>query len=339
MKAAILGSGSWATSFGRHLAQKWRHVILWGIVPDQVTAINTLGKNPEFLGDTILPPNLRATLEMPEALDDADAIFVVVPSQVVRQVCNQAVACRPAAGTPFVNLAKGIELDTLKRLSVVISEEVNDGNNDGGTYPVAALLGPSHAEEVAQQLPTAIVLAGTPDFDATYWQREISGPFLRVYTNDDLTGVEISSAFKNIIALAVGMADGLGMGDNTRGMIMTRGMTELARIGSALGGRMETFFGLAGIGDMITTCISRHSRNRNFGEAVASSKDDPQKILANAVQVVEGVVMTQAGLKLADSMQIELPITKQVHDVLFAGKPPLQAMRELMDREPRAELE
>jgi len=339
MKAAILGSGSWATSFGRHLAQKWRHVVLWGVEPGQVEAINTQGKNPDFLGDVVLPPNLSATLEMPKAIEDADAIFVVVPSQVVRQVCSQVITCQPQAGIPIINLAKGLELETLKRLSVVISEEVNDGSPEGGKYPVAALLGPSHAEEVACQLPTAVVLTGTPDFDSTYWQKEIAGPFLRVYTNDDLTGVEISSAFKNIIALAVGMADGLGMGDNTRGLLMTRGMTELSRIGNALGGRPETFFGLAGIGDMITTCISRHSRNRNFGEAIASSQEDPQKILANAVQVVEGVVMTKAGLKLAESLQIELPITKQVYDVLFASKPPLQAMRELMDREPRAELE
>ncbi len=339
MKATILGSGSWATSFGRHLAFTWDKVVLWGIEADQVGAINTTGTNPDFLGDINLPPNLRATLDLAEALERTDAVFVVVPSQAVRSVCAQVTACGLSDAVPVINLAKGIELETLKRLSVVISEEINDGAPDGGEHPVAVLLGPSHAEEVARELPTAVVLAGQTGFDGARWQEKIGGPFFRVYTNDDLTGVEISSAFKNIIALAVGMADGLGAGDNTRGTLMTRGVTELARIGAALGGRAETFFGLAGIGDMITTCISRHSRNRNFGEAVARSDKDPQTILEESIQVVEGVVMTLAGLKLADKYAIELPITKQVHDVLYEGKAPRQAMRELMDRELRSERE
>jgi glycerol-3-phosphate dehydrogenase (NAD(P)+) len=233
-------------------------------------------------------------------------------------------------------LSKGFELSSLKRLSEVISEEVAEAAN-GAQHPVAVLLGPSHAEEVAREMPTAVVLSGADDTDWAPWQIAVAGPFFRVYTNDDLVGVEVSSAFKNVIALAVGMGDGLGLGDNTRGAIMTRGMAELARLGITLGGRQETFFGLAGIGDMITTCISRHSRNRNFGEAVAQSDEDPQVLLERAPQVVEGVVMTQAGLKLGEKHGVELPITEQVHDVLFSGKPPRQALRELMDREPRSE--
>jgi glycerol-3-phosphate dehydrogenase (NAD(P)+) len=188
-------------------------------------------------------------------------------------------------------------------------------------------------------MPAAVVLAGQGEADWAHWQTWISGPFFRVYTNDDMAGVEIATGFKNIVALAVGMADGLGTGDNTRGTIMTRGMVELARLGTALGGRTETFSGLAGIGDMITTCISRHSRNRNFGELVTGSGQDPQELLASQVQVVEGVYMTQAALKLSEKHQIELPITKQVHDVLFSSKPPRQAMRELMERALRSELD
>lgn len=337
MNAAILGTGSWASAFGRHLAHKWHRVVLWGIVPEQVDVINTTGTNPDYLGELLLPPNLRATLDIDEALSDADAVFVVVPSQAVREVSRKAAASTAlAAGTPFFSLAKGLELATLDRLSVVIGQELA-GAASGGPHPVSVLLGPSHAEEVAREMPTAVVLAGDSDYDWLPWQESIAGPFFRVYTNDDLVGVEISSAFKNVIAVAVGIADGIGTGDNTRGTLMTRGLAELTRIGSALGGRPETFFGLAGVGDMITTCISRHSRNRNFGEAVGRGGRDPQEILANSVQVVEGAVMTQVGLRLGEKFDLELPITKQVHDVLYSRKPPRQALRELMAREPRAE--
>jgi len=339
MKAAILGTGSWATSFGRHLCHKWERVVLWGIDPGQINSINNTGTNPDYLGDVVLPPNMRATLELDDALRDADLVFVCVPSQVVREVATKA-AGNPAlpVGVPFINMAKGFEVSTLERLSEVIEEELSRaGCRD--EHPVAVLLGPSHAEEVADEQPTAVVLSGQQGTDWSRWQSWIAGPFFRVYTNDDMAGVEIASAFKNIIALAVGMADGLGAGDNTRGTLMTRGMIELSRLGIALGGKKETFFGLAGIGDMITTCISHHSRNRNFGEAVTKGDKTPQELLDGSIQVVEGVHMTKAALKLSEKLNVELPITKQVHDVLFSGKPPRQAMRTLMERQLRPELD
>jgi glycerol-3-phosphate dehydrogenase (NAD(P)+) len=182
-----------------------------------------------------------------------------------------------------------------------------------------------------------VVLSGADGFDWEEWQRLIAGPYFRVYTNDDTLGVEISSGFKNVIAVAVGLCDGLGMGDNTRGTLLTRGMAELARITTALGGKAETCYGLAGIGDMITTSISRHSRNRNFGEAVALGKEDPAAILAHSRQVVEGFYMTPAALKLGEKFGIELPIVKAVHEVLFKGKAPIRAIRDLMSRVPRSE--
>ena len=335
-KAAILGTGSWASSFGKHLAHKWDRVVLWGIEPKQVDSINQTGTNPDFLGDIQLPPNLRATLDLDDCLRNADIVFSVVPSQAVRQVM-QKVAKSPdfAEGIPVVNLAKGFEVSTLERLSEVMAEELAGHGN----HPLGVLLGPSHAEEVALEQPTAVVLSGQDGHDWAHWQTWIAGPFFRVYTNHDMAGVEIASGFKNIIALAVGMADGLGAGDNTRGTLMTRGMIELARLGCALGGQKETFFGLAGIGDMITTCISHHSRNRNFGEAVTRGPQKPQEILQNAIQVVEGVYMAKAALKLSEKLDVELPITKQVHDVLFSDKPPRQAMRELMERDLRHELD
>ena len=336
-KAAILGTGSWASAFGRHLCHKWERVVLWGVDEKQVRSINQTGTNPDYLGSIVLPPNLRATLELKDALQRADIVFVVVPSQVVREVMQKVATCGALPpGVPVVNLAKGFEVSSLKRLSVVIAEELAAATPPS-PHPVAVLLGPSHAEEVALELPTAVVLSGQEGADWAHWQAWISGPFFRVYTNTDMAGVEFASAFKNIIALAVGMADGLGAGDNTRGTLMTRGMVELSRLGKALGGRPDTFAGLAGIGDMITTCISHHSRNRNFGEAVTGGDRSPDELLASWVQVVEGVEMARAALKLGQKHEVELPITKQVHDVLFSGKPPRQAMRELMERELRAE--
>jgi len=339
VKAAILGTGSWATSIGRHLCHKWERVVLWGIDSGQVEAINQTGTNPDFLGDIQLPPNLRATLDLDDALREAEVLFVTVPSQAVREVIGKAAKSDQLTdGIPVINMAKGFEVSTLERISEVIEEELSAaGRRD--THPVAVLLGPSHAEEVALEQPTAVVLSGQEGTDWSHWQTWIAGPFFRVYTNDDMAGVEIASGFKNIIALAVGMADGLGAGDNTRGTIMTRGMIELSRLGMALGGQKETFFGLAGIGDMITTCISHHSRNRNFGEAVTRGDKTPQEILEGSIQVVEGVHMAKAALKLSEKLKVELPITKQVHDVLFSGKPPRQAMRELMERQLRDELD
>ncbi len=339
MKAALLGTGSWSTSFGRHLCHKWERIVLWGINPEQVRSINETGTNPTYLGNIVLPPNLRATLDLNDAIKDAEIIFVVVPSQAVREVIK-AVAASPdlKPGTPVICLAKGFEVSSLLRLSEVIDEVLNTAGQKK-QHPIGVLLGPSHAEEVAQEQSTAVVLSGSAGHDWSHWQKWIAGPFFRVYTNDDMAGVEIASGFKNIIALAVGMADGLGAGDNTRGTLMTRGMIELSRLGAALGGLQSTFFGLAGIGDMITTCISLHSRNRNFGEEVTRSEQSPQEILAKSVQVVEGVHMTRAALKLSKKLNVELPITKQVHDVLFSNKPPRQAMRELMERELRDEFD
>lgn len=337
MRAAILGSGSWGTAFGRHLADSWRDVILWGIVPDQIEAIRDAHANPTFFPGLALPANMSATLDLQEAVGGADAVFLVLPSQAVRAVAHALRNCHLKAEVPIICLSKGLELDTLKRLSTVVEEELLH-DAAGNPHRVGVLLGPSHAEEVVLRQPTALVLSGRGDS----WhdcQQHLSGPAVRVYTNRDLVGVEIAAAFKNVIAIAVGMADGLGYGDNTRGAVMTRGLKELARLGIALGGHFETFYGLSGIGDMITTCTSRHSRNRNYGEAVARAAEDPQSILEQASQVVEGAVMTQAALKLSAKHAIELPITQEVHDVLFSAKVPSKAMRDLMERTLRSEHE
>ncbi|MHB8078440.1 MAG: NAD(P)H-dependent glycerol-3-phosphate dehydrogenase [Candidatus Krumholzibacteriia bacterium] len=334
--AVVLGTGSWGTSFARHLAATWRQVTLWGVVPEQVRLINETHENPVYLPGVMLPPNVRATLDLAEAAAGADAAFVVVPSHVVREVGHALAAAGLPAGTPVICLAKGMELATLLRLSEVLEEEIGH-DPSGRDHPVGVLLGPSHAEEVARGLPTAVVLAGRSGVDWVPWRRRLNSPAFRVYTNNDLPGVEISSAFKNVIAIAAGLCDGLALGDNTRGAVMTRGLAELARLGRALGGQAHSFYGLAGIGDMITTCTSRFSRNRNFGEEVGRGVRDPQAVQAASLQVVEGVSMTQVALKLGLKYGIELPITQAVHDVIFSGRPPVAAMRGLMERAPRAE--
>lgn len=335
MRAAILGTGSWGTAFGRHLSEAWDEVVLWGVEPGQVAAIRDDHANPGFFPGLDLPANLTATLDLPEAVDGADAVFVVLPSQAVREVAARLHGCTLKAEVPIISLSKGLELSTLKRLSTVVEEEMVP-DAAGRPHRVGVLLGPSHAEEVVQRQPTALVLAGrgTGWHD---WQPRLSGPAVRVYTNPDLVGVEIAAAFKNVIAIAVGMADGLGYGDNTRGAVMTRGLKELTRLGVALGGRFETFYGLSGVGDLITTCTSRHSRNRNYGETVSRGEQAPQALLDGAAQVVEGAVMTQAALRLSAKHAIELPITQEVHNVLFSGKTPADAMRDLMERTLRSE--
>ena len=209
------------------------------------------------------------------------------------------------------------------------------GGREGDETPELCALREAR-EEAQLVLAQQVVLAGRgAGWHA--WQPRLSGPWFRVYTNHDAVGVEIASAFKNVLAIAVGICDGLELGDNTRGAVMTRGVSEMARLGVALGGHHETFYGLAGIGDMITTCTSRHSRNRNYGEAVARGSEDPQALLDHAAQVVEGAVMTQAALKLCAKHSIELPITQEVHHVLFSAKNPKAAMRDLMERTLRCE--
>lgn len=333
MKAAVLGTGSWGTAFGRHLAATWDQVVLWGIDAAQIEIIASTRTHPDCFGDLVLPPNLTATADLETALAGADAVFFVLPSQAVRQVAGLVRAAGVPVGTPAICLSKGLELETLKRLSQVLEEELGDGGR-----PVGVLLGPSHAEEVVRGLPTAVVLAGH-GYHWHQWQSRLSSSTFRVYTNHDLVGVEFASAFKNVIAIAVGICDGLELGDNVRGTVMTRALKEMTRLGVALGGHHETFFGLSGVGDMITTCTSRHSRNRNYGEAVARAQGDPEALLAHAQQVVEGAVMTRVALKLCAKHAIELPITQEVHHVLFSGKDPRRAVSELMERDLRAEIE
>ncbi len=328
----VLGAGSWGTALGIQLAQQNEHTVrLWEFRPDAAITLESDRENREFLPGAPFPDSLEITSNLNHALDGAEAVLLVVPAQVTRGVLEQ-IKPEQVAGIPLLGASKGIEQKSLLRMSQVVKDVL--GNDAGANY--LALSGPSHAEEVAKGIPTTVVIAGTNHNLAAEAQQWFSSPAFRVYSSDDTVGVELGGALKNIIALATGICDGLGFGDNTRGALMTRGLHEITRLGVALGGQRETFAGLSGMGDLITTCTSKHSRNRFVGEqlGVGRTLDD---ILENMTMVAEGVATTQAGFQLAHQLGVELPIVDKVHQILFEGHEAKQAVIELMTRSLKVE--
>lgn len=325
-KIGVLGAGSWATAVSLLLAQKGYKVKIWSIVPEQINEINENRKNQSYLPGIIIPENIVAMDNLEQVISDAEAIVFGVPSHAFRAVVRQALPYLPEE-TILVNLAKGIEEESLCRMSQVFTQEA--GVRAGWRY--VALSGPSHAEEVGLMVPTAVVAASSCMENAEYVQDLFMCDYFRVYTSPDVTGVELGGALKNIIALGTGIADGLGYGDNTKAALMTRGLSEISRMGMAMGASPLTFAGLAGVGDLIVTCTSMHSRNRRAGIALGRGKslDDA---LAEVKMVVEGVRTTRAARKLAQTLSVEMPITEKIHQVLFAGLSPAVAVNRLMTR-------
>jgi glycerol-3-phosphate dehydrogenase (NAD(P)+) len=305
------------------VASAGREVILWARREEQVAQLRA-GRNPGYLGDHRLPTSLRCTADLKEAVVSADGIVIATPSHTTRQICEMIVDAG-ARHLPCVLLAKGLERGTGRRLSEVASDVL------GPDSEVLVLLGPSHAEEVILGLPTAIVVAGGTAATRERFQQLFSHSNLRVYTNDDLIGVETAGALKNVLAIAAGLCDGLGLGDNAKGALLARGVAEIARIGVRLGGRQETYFGLSGVGDVITTCLSRHSRNRALGERVARGESLVEATAAIG-QVVEGTETTRTVVALAAREGDAVPIANEVAAVLFDGKAPADAMNDLMLR-------
>jgi glycerol-3-phosphate dehydrogenase (NAD(P)+) len=274
-----------------------------------------------------LPAGVKVCAELERALESAEFALLAVPSQAIRAVCE---SLRRAGTTALpVCASKGLELGTLKRLSEVIAEALGDAD------PVV-LLGPSHAEEVSRGIPTSVVAAARDEERARAVQRLCSTARFRVYTNTDVTGCEYGAALKNVIAIAAGVCDGLGFGDNTKGALLTRGLAEMARLGERMGGRRETFFGLTGMGDLIATAMSRHSRNRHVGEGIGRGEALDQ-VLGGMVMVAEGVNTARAARELGRTQGVELPITDQVCAMLFDGRSPLDAMQALMTRDLKRE--
>jgi glycerol-3-phosphate dehydrogenase (NAD(P)+) len=327
-RCAVIGAGAWGTALADLLARNGHDVRLWAYEQDVVESINTRHANPRFLSGIALDARVEATHDMARALSDTALAAYVTPSHVLRPVVRAAVASVPRECTVVV-ATKGIERGSLRVMTEVVCEELPQ-------RPVVALSGPSFALEVAAQQPTAVVAASDHADAAELVQRAFSNDRFRVYTHDDVTGVEVGGALKNVIAVATGIAEGLGLGFNTRAALITRGLAEITRLGVALGASPLTFAGLAGMGDLVLTSTGALSRNRALGVDLAKGRK-LNDLLAARETVAEGVVTAHSAHALASREGIEMPIVRAVHRILFEGAAPRDAIGDLMTRELRAE--
>lgn len=332
-KVSIVGGGSWGTALAVLLARGGYEVVVLVRSPDQAREVNEARENSRYLPGVPIPAAVSFTCERDRALAGADLVVFAVPSHAFREVLKGLLPHIPAR-LPVVNVAKGIEEDTLMRMSEVFASEA--GPERMKYY--AVLSGPSHAEEVGLDLPAAVVVSSPDIGTAEYVQDVFMGRNFRVYVNPDLTGVELGGALKNIIALGTGIADGLGFGDNTKAALMTRGMAEITRLGLKMGANPLTFGGLAGVGDLIVTCTSVHSRNRRAGMEIGRGKTLAEA-LAGVNMVVEGVRTTRAARSLARRVGVEMPITEEIYRILFEGASPREAVTKLMSRGRTHEIE
>lgn len=325
----ILGSGGWGIALSIAAAKRGHKVSLWSPFPEEIETLGRQRVNERCLPGVTIPETVFLTSEL-GGVSKADILIIATPSFAVRSVASKISAyVRP--GTIVVNAAKGLEEETDKRLSEVIREEIPE-------VRIVCLSGPSHAEEVSRNIPTTLVAASEDMKSAGYVQDMLMMPTFRIYTNSDLVGVELGGAFKNIIALAAGVCDGLQLGDNTKAALMTRGITEIARIGVALGARQETFAGLSGLGDLIVTCTSMHSRNRRAGILIGKGYA-VDEVLKQIGMTVEGYYATKAAHTLAERLQVEMPIIEECYQVLYKNKKPANAIRDLMQRPGKHEIE
>lgn len=332
-KVCILGAGSWGTAQAVLLSKNAPVVCLWGRREDGVEDIEKHRENRRFLPGVLLPDNIKLLLDLEQALYGANLVVCAVPSQAMRGVLKAIKEFLPP-GAYIVNTAKGLEIETGMRLSQVAEDVL--GSEIRRRF--AVLSGPSHAEEVAREIPTAVTVAAYFRDTAIYVQDAFMSPMFRVYTNPDVAGVELGGALKNIIALAAGIVDGLGYGDNTKAALLTRGLTEITRMGEAMGGNPQTFSGLSGMGDLVVTCSSRHSRNRLAGELIGRGRTLKQA-LAEVGMVVEGAPTTRATHRLAGKLQVEMPIISACYRTLYQQQSPLEGLEILMARRKKHEVE
>jgi glycerol-3-phosphate dehydrogenase (NAD(P)+) len=328
MKIGIIGAGSWGTALGIALAEKNFNVTLYVRNPEKREELERTRENHHYLPGCKLPSNLALTSSLQEAVEGVSFTLLAVPTQQVRKVLKQ-VKPMIEPGHRFVNVAKGLENGTLLRISEIFGEELPDS-----VYGI--LSGPSHAEEVAKKMPTTITVASTDIAFAHLLQETFTTEFLRIYRNDDLTGVELGGALKNVIAIGAGISDGLGYGDNTKAALMNRGIVEITRLGEAMGALRKTFLGLSGMGDLIVTCMSKHSRNRRAGILLAkgmSLEETIQKI----GMAVEGAETVKAAVELARQYDIEMPITEEIYEVLYGTADVSGSVYKLMMRDSKPE--
>lgn len=330
---AVIGAGSWGTGLSIVLANNGYKVDMYTRFEEQKNEINQMKTNKMFLPEIVIPENITASTDLIDVVKNKKYILLVVPSHAMRDTVK-SIYPHVSPESIFIHATKGLELDTYLRMSEVIHEEtpkIPIGN-------IVVLSGPSHAEEVSKQLPTTVVIAGKELSIAEEVQNIFMNNDFRVYTNKDIVGTEIAGALKNIIALGAGLSDGLEFGDNAKAALMTRGLTEISRLGTKIGANPLTFSGLTGVGDLIVTCTSKHSRNWRAGYMLGQGKS-LDTVLEDMGMVVEGVKTTKAAYELSKIHQVEMPITNQLYNVLFEGKDPKSAVEELMGRVKKHEME
>lgn len=327
-KIGMIGAGSWGIALSALLHRNGHDVTVWSALGDEIDMLKREHEHKDKLPGVILPLDMRFTKELAEAVEGMDLLVLAVPSPFTRNTAKQL---RPLVkeGQIIVDVAKGIEEQTLMTLSQIIAQEVPQA-------VVAVLSGPSHAEEVGRGIPTTIVVGARKKATAEYIQNLFMSQVFRVYISPDVLGIELGAALKNVVALAAGIADGLGYGDNTKAALITRGIAEIARLGMAMGGKLETFSGLSGIGDLIVTCASMHSRNRRAGILIGQGYTMEQA-MAEVKMVVEGVYSAKAAMGLAEKYHVQLPIIEQVNAILFDHKSADEAVRDLMLRDKKVE--
>jgi glycerol-3-phosphate dehydrogenase (NAD(P)+) len=327
-KISVIGAGSWGTALARLLDKNGHEVTMWSAIESEIEMLTREHEHKDKLPGVKLPEDIVFTTNLEEAVKERDVLVLAVPSPFTRSTSHN-MAPFVKEGQLIVNVAKGVEENTLMTLSQIIEEEIPQAE-------VAVLSGPSHAEEVGRELPTTVVVGAKKKATAEYLQNIFMNEVFRVYISPDVLGIELGAALKNVVALAAGIADGLGFGDNTKAALITRGISEIARLGIKMGGRFETFCGLTGIGDLIVTCASMHSRNRRAGILIGQGYTMEQA-MDEVKMVVEGVYSAKAAMGLAKQYDVQLPIIEQVNAVLFEGQPARQAVENLMLRDKKIE--
>ncbi|PIC63269.1 NAD(P)H-dependent glycerol-3-phosphate dehydrogenase [Sporosarcina sp. P13] len=336
-KVSILGAGSWGTALGFVLAENGHDSLIWTRRAEQASEINDQHKNDHYLPDVLLPENLTSTSDLARAVQHAKIIVLAVPTIAMRETCRniQALVKEPKV---FVHVSKGIEPDSLKRISEIIEEEIEDSLRDA----VVVLSGPSHAEEVVLRHPTTVAAASSDMEVAERVQDLFMNNYFRVYTNQDVMGVELGGALKNVIALAAGLSDGLsdglGYGDNAKAALITRGLAEITRLGVRMGANQQTFSGLAGLGDLVVTCTSVHSRNWKAGNRLGKGQS-LEKVTEEMGMVIEGVRTTKAAYQLARHYEVNMPLTEALYSILFGEVPAKEAVDQLMNRGKKQEID
>lgn len=331
MRISVLGAGSWGTTLAIVLCENFRDVTLWSYRADQTEEMREARTNKDYLPGITLPKHLKVTHDVEEASAKKDLIVTAVPSQFLRNILKD-IAHLDLNRTIIVNVAKGIENNTLMTMSEVMIDVLEHEKKSN----IAILSGPSHAEEVVKKIPTAVVSSSFSARTAKIVAQSFNAPYFRVYVSDDIRGVELGGALKNVIAIGAGVVDGAGFGDNTKAAIITRGIAEMTRLGDKMGALPRTFSGLSGVGDLIVTCMSRHSRNRHVGEELGRGRklDD---ILNEMVMVAEGVATCRSAVDLAKKHHTEMAIFSEVYNIMFNGKEPHRATEDLMTRSIKGE--